>query len=168
VALHRRSRLGEVTQWLARRLRVLQRHKAQTMGVERVLAQFTAVGASRRDLGTCTLLLTLTWLTDAACLGLAFPAVGAATPVRGLLIAYAAAQLAAALPVTPGGLGVVEGSLTLALVAYGGAGNATLGAVLLYRILSYWSIMPLGLVSYLFLRRRAFPADSAAAAGGNP
>jgi len=36
---------------------------------------------------------------------------------KGLLLAYGAGQLAADLPITPGGLGVVEGSLTIALVA---------------------------------------------------
>ena len=42
------------------------------------------------------------------------------------------AQLAANLPITPGGLGVVEGSLTIALVAYGGGRDSTVAAVLLY------------------------------------
>ena len=52
---------------------------------------------------------------------LAFEAVGVDVPWRGVLLAYAAAQLATNLPITPGGLGVVEGSLTVALVAFGGA-----------------------------------------------
>jgi len=79
-----------------------------------------------------------------ACLALAFEAVGANLPWRGLLLAYAAAQLATNLPITPGGLGVVEGSLTVALVAFGGAQATTVAAVLVYRVLSFWLILPIG------------------------
>jgi uncharacterized protein (TIRG00374 family) len=61
-----------------------------------------------------------------------------------LLLAYGAGQLAANLPITPGGLGVVEGSLTIALVAFGGAENSTVAAVLLYRIISFWAELPVG------------------------
>jgi uncharacterized protein (TIRG00374 family) len=65
-------------------------------------------------------------------------------PWRGLLLAYGAGQLASSLPVTPGGLGVVEGSLTVALVAFGGAEASTVAAVLLYRVLSFWAMLPIG------------------------
>ena len=48
-------------------------------------------------------------------------------------IAYALAQVLATVPITPGGLGVVEGSLTALLVAYGLPTNVALASVLLYR-----------------------------------
>jgi len=86
----------------------------------------------------------MNWLADCLCLVLAFTAVGAAVPWQGLLVAYGAAQVAANLPITPGGLGVVEGSLTIALVAYGGSTASTVAAVLIYRILSFWIAVPLG------------------------
>jgi putative heme transporter len=70
--------------------------------------------------------------------------VGAGVPWRGLLLAYGAGQLAANLPITPGGLGVVEGSLTIALVEYGGVEASTVAAVLLYRIISFWGFLPVG------------------------
>jgi uncharacterized membrane protein YbhN (UPF0104 family) len=95
------------------------------------------------------------WLTDCLCLVLAFQAVGAHVPWRGLLVAYGAAQVAANLPITPGGLGVVEGSLTIALVAYGGLTASTVAAVVLYRILSFWIPMPLGWLCWGGLRVEA-------------
>jgi hypothetical protein len=61
-----------------------------------------------------------------------------------LLLAYGAGQLAANLPITPGGLGVVEGSLTIALVQFGGLKTSTIAVVLLYRILSFWIELPVG------------------------
>jgi uncharacterized protein (TIRG00374 family) len=81
--------------------------------------------------------------------------VGSPVPWRGLLLAYGAGQLAANLPITPGGLGVVEGSLTIALVAYGGAQASTVAAVLLYRIVSFWASLPVGWVSWAVLVVRA-------------
>lgn len=84
------------------------------------------------------------WALDCGCLVCGYLAVGASIPWRGLLLAYGAGQLAANLPITPGGLGVVEGSLTVALVAYGGAQISTVAAVILYRIVSFWGYLPVG------------------------
>lgn len=84
------------------------------------------------------------WGFDCGCLAFAYLAVGAGIPWRGLLLAYGAGQLASNLPITPGGLGVVEGSLTIALVAYGGVHVSTVAAVILYRIISFWGFLPVG------------------------
>lgn len=84
------------------------------------------------------------WAFDCAALACSFLAVGAPVPWQGLLLAYGAGMLAANLPVTPGGLGVVEGSLTVAIVAFGGAEPSTVAAVLCYRIVSFWGYLPVG------------------------
>jgi uncharacterized protein (TIRG00374 family) len=91
------------------------------------------------------------WLLDLTCLFLSFVAVRSEVPWRGLLLAYGAGQLAANLPITPGGLGVVEGSLTVALVFYGGAEAGTVAAVLLYRVIGFWLMLPAGWLSALGL-----------------
>jgi len=106
------------------------------------------------------LLLVLCWLGDALCLALCFYAVGSSPPWEGLLLIYAAAQLAATLPITPGGLGVIEGSLTVGLVAFGGAEAATLSAVLLYRLITFWGLLPTGGLAYLRVRRGLRRADA--------
>jgi uncharacterized membrane protein YbhN (UPF0104 family) len=92
------------------------------------------------------------WVLDCACLALCFVAVHAGVPWRGLLLAYGTAQLAANIPITPGGLGVVEGSLSIALVYYGGAQVSTVAAVLLYRLISFWALLPVGWASWVALR----------------
>jgi putative heme transporter len=84
------------------------------------------------------------WILDCGCLALSFLALGVVVPWKGLLLAYGAGQLAANLPITPGGLGVVEGSLTIALVEFGGAKSSAIAVVLLYRILSFWIELPVG------------------------
>ena len=112
-------------------------------------------------LGTRDLLLSLFfacgfWICDCAVLATSFAGVGASVPWRGLLLAYGAGQLAANLPITPGGLGVVEGSLTVALVSFGGAELSAVFAVLLYRIISFWGPMAVGWGSWsaIGLRQR--------------
>jgi uncharacterized protein (TIRG00374 family) len=91
------------------------------------------------------------WMLDCSCLATAFLAVGAPVPWKGLLLAYGAGQLAANLPITPGGLGLVEGSLTIAIVAYGGIESSTVLAVLLYRIISFWLPLPFGWGTWAWL-----------------
>jgi len=92
-----------------------------------------------------TLLSSLgVWAFDCAALAASFTAVGVRVPWRGLLLTYGASQLAVNLPITPGGLGVVEGTMTIALVAFGGAEHDIVPAVLCYRIVSFWGFLPVG------------------------
>ncbi|MHB8671894.1 MAG: lysylphosphatidylglycerol synthase transmembrane domain-containing protein, partial [Acidimicrobiales bacterium] len=112
--------------------------------VSDIEAQLLAVTPRRHDWLVSLALAILNWLWDASCLAMSFLAIGNAVPWRALLLAYGAAQLAANLPITPGGLGVVEGSLTIALVAYGGGRVGSVAAVLLYRIISFWGLLVVG------------------------
>ena len=102
----------------------------------------------------CLLWGLFNWVLDCGCLVLSFAALGVNVPWRGLLLAYGAGQLAANLPITPGGLGVVEGSLTVALVAYGGAETSTVAAVFLYRLVSFWGELPVGWIAWAWLARQ--------------
>ncbi|HET9058566.1 MAG TPA: YbhN family protein [Acidimicrobiales bacterium] len=111
------------------------------------------VAPSRRRWALALVFGVGSWLTDCACLMAAFLAVGAQVPWQGLLLAYCGGQLAANLPITPGGLGVVEGSLTVALVDFGGGRAATVAAVLVYRLVSFWSPLPVGAVCWAALAR---------------
>jgi uncharacterized protein (TIRG00374 family) len=56
-------------------------------------------------------------------------------------------RLLGSLPITPGGLGVVELGLTGALVGFGGPNDAVVAAVLLYRVLTILPTLALGLVA---------------------
>jgi putative heme transporter len=114
--------------------------------IGRITAWMTAVRLSWTQIGRIVTWGALNWLLDCACFAMMFPAIGAPIPWKGLLLAYGAGQLAASLPITPGGLGVVEGSITVALVAFGGPEASTAYAVLLYRVLSFWMILVIGWV----------------------
>jgi uncharacterized protein (TIRG00374 family) len=66
--------------------------------------------------------------------------------------AFAFVRLATALPITPGGLGLVEVGMSAALVLAGGPEPAVVAAVLVYRALTYLLQVLLGLVSYFVWR----------------
>jgi len=115
-----------------------------TARIDSIVARLTAVALTGPRIASAAGWGLANWVLDCGCLALSFMALGLGVPWKGLLLAYGAGQLAANLPITPGGLGVVEGSLTVALVAFGGAETSTVAAVLLYRILSFWIELPLG------------------------
>ncbi|HXW32208.1 MAG TPA: lysylphosphatidylglycerol synthase transmembrane domain-containing protein, partial [Acidimicrobiales bacterium] len=118
----------------------------QEAAIAAVMRRVTAVRLGWRDVLEILGWGTSNWLLDCACFAFAFLAIGAPIPWRGLLLAYGAGQLAANLPITPGGLGVVEGSITIALVAFDGAKVSTVDAVVLYRLLSFWAALIVGWV----------------------
>lgn len=140
-------------------------------GAARLVEHMASVRVHSRVLVAAAGLLLLCWVADGLCLALSFYTLGWSPPWTGLLLSYCAAQLAAMIPFTPGGLGVVEGSLTVALVAYGGQAQPALAAVLLYRLISFWGLIPAGAACYAALhvaesRRpaRALPEPAAARA----
>jgi putative heme transporter len=135
-----------VAAWLRRASRRLNgRHLGD---VEARVARFVARVAEFRPTPTDVVAVVSwgigNWVFDCACFALSFLAVGSGIPWKGLLLSYGAGQLAANLPITPGGLGVVEGSITIALVAFGGSRVATVEAVLIYRLVSFWSELVVG------------------------
>lgn len=112
--------------------------------IERLLAKVSAVRLHSRQALVVVGWAFSNWLLDCTCFGLAFLATGSHVPWKGLLLAYGAGQLAANLPITPGGLGAVEGSITIALAYFGGATTADLSAVLVYRLISFWLVLVVG------------------------
>ncbi len=94
------------------------------------------------------------WLFDLLALVTAITAVGAHPRFSLVLLAYVAAQLLAQIPVTPGGIGVVEAGLAATLALAGVAGGDAAVATLAYRLVSYWLMLPAGLVAWLVHRRR--------------
>lgn len=144
--------LGRMGGLLRLSQRLLHRPAGDARAVlDEVAIRLNRVSPSRADWSSAAAYGMGNWILDLGCLMFSFLAVGAGVPWEGLLLAYAAAQLATNLPITPGGLGVVEGSLTVALVAFGGEAFRTVAAVLLYRLISFWFMLPLGWGSWAAL-----------------
>jgi uncharacterized protein (TIRG00374 family) len=108
-------------------------------------------------------LALLNWIGDCACLACAIHAAGQPVPWRGLLLAYAAGAAAGSTGLTPGGFGLVEATLTAALVAAGMNTSAALTSVLAYRLVNFWMILIGGWAAMVVLTR--FRGRNAASPG---
>ena len=100
--------------------------------------------AGAHQLALLLVLGFLNWLFDAAALFAALAAMGLTIPVRGVVVAYSLGQLVSAIPILPGGGGAIEATMAAGLILAGGAGVAVVPAVILYRIVSAWGLVPLG------------------------
>src|SRR3984885_9771981 len=78
-----------------------------------------------------------------------------------LAVAYAVANIASAIPVTPGGLGVIEVTLVAITVGFGAPRATAVLAVLGYRIVNFWLPLIPGAIAYIRLRLRPGPGQCA-------
>jgi uncharacterized protein (TIRG00374 family) len=120
--------------------------------LRRVAARLRELAADPRLLARGVGWATANWLLDAASLWVFLAAFGHRMSLDGLIISYGLANVLAAIPITPGGLGVVEGVLTATLVGFGAARGVAVIGVITYRLLNFWLPIPLGALSYLALR----------------
>jgi len=105
---------------------------------------------------------------DYLCLLAALRATGSDPRPSLVLVTYAVAGIIGMVPITPGGLGIVEASLTGLLVLAGvNSGDAFL-ATLTYRLASYWVPLAAGPFAYGAFRLRYRGPTSTAAAGVTP
>jgi putative heme transporter len=108
----------------------------------------------------------LNWLLDSVVLMMGLLTVGAPVPWKGILISYAAAQALVELPITPGGLGLVEGGLVEVLISFHDPASLATAGTLVYRAVSYWLLLLVGWSAALYLtlrNRRATRAATTAA-----
>ncbi len=104
---------------------------------------------------------------DYLCLLFALRATGSHPRPSLILVAYAVAGIIGMIPLTPGGLGLVEASLTGLLVLAEVNSSQAVLATLTYRIASYWLPLLVGPVAYgLFRLRSGKRADGVT--GGAP
>jgi uncharacterized protein (TIRG00374 family) len=150
-----RAALERLAAWMLRQgSQMLRRPAADPVRTIRAWAQ--RLGSLRLPPSgwiTATGLALANWLADAAVLAVSIRATGATVPWHDLLLAYAAGIAAQSLNITPGGLGVAEGSLSLALVGTGLGASRALAAVLLYRLASFWLVALAGWLVMFWLRR---------------
>ena len=138
--------------------RVVRRPQQSASSAVRGVQRVTALRLSSRAAVRVALFSTLNWLMDIACLACAVLALDANVPWQKLVLVWAAGAGASSLHLTPGGLGVVEAALTLALVGAGVPATLAVAAVLLYRVVSFWLVLAAG-VGALCARPSRRPAS---------
>ena len=122
--------------------------------LEKVAERITVLFTNRRTLWWAFTWAGLNWLFDAACLWVFVFAFGHAMSPIDLLVAYGLANVLAAIPITPAGLGVVEGVLIPTIVGFGVPHSQAILAVLSYRLVNFWIPIPIGGAAYASLQWR--------------
>jgi len=114
-------------------------------------------GLRVRDWAVALAYAAVNWLTDLLCLAAATRALGLPVGVTTLAGIYLGVQIVRQVPLTPGGVGVVETALVAGLTASGATAISAAAAVLIYRLISCWLIIPAGGIAAIALRRAATP-----------
>jgi uncharacterized protein (TIRG00374 family) len=144
------GRSERVIRWLARRLRMDEDRLATAL--HRIAERLEELISDRVLLKRVVVFALLNWLIDAAALWVFLRAFGGSLDIDALIVAFGLANLLAAVPITPGGLGYVDLTYVAVLVGFGLTQNtATLG-VAAYRFAQFFFPIFLGAVAYASLR----------------
>jgi uncharacterized protein (TIRG00374 family) len=157
---------------VARHLPLLQEDSVESV-FRRLADSLQSFGADAGRLSTAVAWAAANWGLDIASLWVflaAFAHGGGRFPdPDGLIVAYGLANVLAAIPVTPGGLGVIEGVLTPVLVGFGMSRAVAILGVLAWRLVNFWLPIPAGALAYVSLRLGPKPAlDAVTLAGDGP
>jgi putative heme transporter len=127
-------------------------HEAVTDLVHKVAERLRELGTDRDVLRRAASWAAANWLLDAASLWVFVAAFGYRVSIVGLLVSFGLANVLAAIPITPGGLGVIEAVLTSTLVGFGTPSTVAILGVASYRLLNFWLPIPLGAMAYVSLK----------------
>jgi uncharacterized protein (TIRG00374 family) len=147
----REERTAEVLRSAAARLPFLE-PDVVTGIIRRLATRVHELSSNRPLLGRATGWAAANWLLDAASLWVFLAAFGHLSTPYGLLVAYGLANVMAVLPITPGGLGVVEGVLVPTLIGFGSPRGIAILGVITYRLVNFWLPIPVGGLAYVSLR----------------
>ncbi len=144
------GRAERILRWIARRLRLSEDRTAA--GVRHIGLRLEDLAGDRRLLGRVLGWAAANWILDAAALWVFLRAFGASTDFDALIVAFGLVNVLAVIPITPGGLGIIDGGLPIALVGFGlPSSTAVLGSAT-YRLAQYFFPILLGGFLYATLR----------------
>jgi hypothetical protein len=119
--------------------------------VEGIANRFALLLENKPLLYRALMWATANWLLDAASLWVFVGAFSHFISPVDLMVAYGLANVLAAIPITPGGLGIVEFVLVSMITSFGPTADQALSAVLAYRAVNFWLPIPFGGLSYASL-----------------
>jgi putative heme transporter len=155
--LEGQGRSERIIRAIARRFRFDEQHAAEVLAHlgSRIEGLILDKKLLRKVLG----LATVNWLLDAFSLWVFLRAFGGDVGFDGLIVAFGIANVFSVVPITPGGLGLVEGIYIPSLVGFGLARRTATVGVLSYRVAQYWLPIVVGWACYLSLRVGPFAID---------
>lgn len=116
--------------------------------VRKVGSQFDIVIADPRRLMAAIGFAALNWICDATALWASVRVFDHTLGYPGLMVPYCLGQAAGWIPITPGGLGVVEGIMVPTIVGFNTPRSVAILGVILWRALSFWLPIPAGALAY--------------------
>jgi len=155
--LEGQGRSERIVRAIARRFRFDEQHAAEVLAHlgSRIEGLILDKKLLRRVLGWAT----VNWMLDAFSLWVFLRAFGGDVGFDGLIVAFGIANVFSVVPITPGGLGLVEGIYIPSLVGFGLARRTATVGVLSYRVAQYWLPIVVGWACYLSLRVGPFAID---------
>lgn len=109
---------------------------------------------SRRGMVSVVVLTTMVWLLEGARLYFVATAFGVELSFESSLLVALLASLLTIVPITPAGLGVVEGGTIIALKLMNVGGIDAGSIAIVDRIIAYWSVIVVGAVLYVVTKHK--------------
>ena len=141
----------------ARKLRMDEDHAAEVL--EHLGNRLQGLASEPKLLTRVLVWAFVNWLLDMLALYVFIRAFGGNVAPDALIVSFGLANILSVVPITPGGLGIVEGIYIPTLVGFGLTRNVATVGVLSYRIAQYWLPIVVGAFTYLSLRVGPFAIE---------
>ena len=148
--LEGQRRAERVIRWVSRRLRLNDDRAAA--GVRQVGMRLDDLVSDRQLLLRVVGWAAANWLLDAGALWVFLRAFGASTDVDALLVSFGLVNVLAVIPILPGGLGIIDAGLPVALTGFGLTKSVAVLGTATYRLAQFFFPILLGAVFYGTLR----------------
>lgn len=144
------GRAERAVRWLARHVR-LDADRASEV-IRHLGNRLEGLIADRQLLVRVIAWASANWLFDMAAVYVFLRAFGGNLAIDGLIVAFGLANVMAVVPITPGGLGIIEGIYIPTIVGFGLSRSTATVGILAYRLAQFWLPIVVGAVCYLSLR----------------
>lgn len=144
------GRAERAVRWLARHVRLDADRISEV--IRHLGNRLEGLIADRQLLIRVFVWASANWIFDMAAVYVFLRAFGGHLAVDGLIVAFGLANVMAVVPITPGGLGIIEGIYIPTVIGFGmSRATATVG-ILTYRLAQFWAPIVVGAGCYLSLR----------------
>lgn len=144
------GRAERFVRWIGRTLRLDEDKFAAVL--HQVAERLEELAGDRQLLRRVVFWALANWLLDAASLWVFIRAFGGSLSIDALLVAFGLANLVAAIPILPGGLGLMDATYLTTLVGFGIPRRVAVASIGTYRSAQYLMPIALGGLAYLSLR----------------
>lgn len=144
------GRAERAVRWIARKIRLDEDKAARVLA--RIAERLDQLVSDKQLLARVVWWAVWHWLFNAASLWVFIRAFGVSLDIDALLISFGIANVLAAVPLTPGGLGYVDGTYILMMRGFGVPAHVARLGVASYRYAQFFFPILLGGLLYLSLR----------------